>query len=200
MDLLDPRLTPGGSFREQTRRFMDSQFPFDRRRQAEQAVERFEAEAEQLMQAGDFDRLPDLRDRLWKFHGEMMDPRPRPGEPKPWSAAAEFEKWTDELAARGWRGRIVEHWRMMLRPDERIRSVDYFEITTDQRRVSRSEIKAFGRTTVETNDGFFERQFATDAQVRALEGEADAVEQQREAATRPWSLNGNRDLARGIRQ
>ena len=97
------------------------------------------------------------------------------------------------LEKRFWDGRVLENLRVMLRKDERLQSVDYFVVETNQRRITREEAKRFGRTVAETNDAYYARQFTNDDKIR----EAEAAERSREE---PLPLGGrNFDFPGGIR-
>ena len=92
-----------------------------------------------------------------------------------------------------WTGRILENVRGMMAVGERLERVDWFVLTTSRRQITRDEAKRAGRTVTETNDGFYARQFESDAQIR----EAEAAERQREEP-RP-QYGRNTDFPGGIR-
>lgn len=79
------------------------------------------------------------------------------------------------LEQKFWDGRVLENLRAMRRPDERLLEVDYWVVVTSQRRITRSEAKAFGRMMSEANDAFYARQFVNDDRIR----EAEAAERSR---------------------
>jgi hypothetical protein len=117
------------------------------------------------------------------------------GRLQAWSADKEIKDHLPELTSRGWTGRFVEHLRVMLRPGEHLRNVGFFEIATEQRTLSRAEVKACGRTTAETNDGNYSAQFMSDSAVERLK--SDAAERARRANIPTWSSSRNLDLPAG---
>jgi hypothetical protein len=189
-------LNPGDILADHKRRFLDSTFPFDRKRVADQDVERFVAEGQALLKALDYSRLPDLVDRLWKRHFELMDPRPKTGEPQPVTPRSEIERNIGVFQKWQYRGRQTDACEAWLVPGERI-VVGPFDVTTDKnRKISRDELKAACRMVGETSTEKFDARFINNRAVDELMREE---EQRKQNADRPphWD-SYNRDLSRDI--
>lgn len=98
------------------------------------------------------------------------------------------------LDARLYRGRLFDFLVGDLRPGEKLLEVGWWALKTNQRELTRAGLKAACRMSVETNDAAFERNFVSDANVRA----AEAAE--RERANPPAAQYGrNTDFPNGIR-
>jgi len=121
------------------------------------------------------------------------------GELKPWSAAGEIERTIDRQQAWKYEPRLVDLVQRKLEIGETLLDWLPREVVTSKHRWDRRDLINDCRLVTETNATFFAQKFLSDEQVRQLEIEADAVEQQRKVSAHPWTLNGNRDLPTGAR-
>jgi hypothetical protein len=182
--LLAPELTPGGAFKAQIDRFLASKFPFARRATADLDAAQFAAECAALLRAMDYARLPELIDRLWKRRDELMDPRPGPGEPQPWSADAQIKKHLANFSKWMHNPRVIDHIRSSLENGEEIIAVEPRAVRTSIRTWARAELEASVRYVTERSNRSFERQFLAEAEIAALIVENDARDATPEV---PWA-------------
>jgi hypothetical protein len=192
IDFSQLKVTPGDALADQARRFLDSAFPFDRKRVAEQEVVKFIAEGRRMLLTLDYKNLPDLVDRLWSRHRDLTDPRPKAGEPKPVTPRSEVERCIKDFQRWRYESRLIDACESWLQPGETI-SVRPLEVATDKnRQISRSELKVACRQVAETGIDRFQAQFIGDEAVAEL---VRAEEERERAASRPpWHDSRNYDL------
>ena len=91
------------------------------------------------------------------------------------------EERLGELAAHGWGAAEVEALRQMITPSDPLKTVDYFFVETQSGRLTRDQVRAFGRPETWTNDITWRARFVSDREVERLK---EAAEQHaREAAS-----------------
>jgi hypothetical protein len=96
------------------------------------------------------------------------------------------------LEAHGWFAKEQAAARQLVVAPERLERVDFFALTTNRRKISRDELRAFGRPTSWTNDSSWNAQFVSDRNVRELQDEA--ARRERELRIPPGSDSRNMDL------
>jgi hypothetical protein len=117
------------------------------------------------------------------------------------TAAADtgVEERLGALEAHGWLAKEQDAARLMIVAPEKLGRVDFFSLTTNQRTITRDEIRAFGRPASWSNDNSWTAQFVSDRNVREMQ--AEAARREREAARGLWAHNVNTDFGpQGVRQ
>jgi hypothetical protein len=180
-------LTPGEVMAKVIERFLKEEIPDENREEQKKFAASIAADVVQALRTLNYAVLPELQVRLWGLLPKLRMATAH----KTWSARGVVERVMSVLGEHGWNGVEIQHLLGMLQQDETIQRIEFWQIVTSSRTISRAAVQAWGRPASWTSDQGWARQF-DNGEVARLE--AQEAERERQSARNPWADNRNTDL------